>query len=114
MGWEDLPPVSPAWVQNVGRCDSCEHLEAQYRNSCSELESLLSEVKLLNERIEVLPVWFITQGLTDLDKVAKYIMQLQAALDRMAAYFEAAIQGIVTDNSDDVLKQARDATEVKS
>lgn len=34
---------------------------------------------------------------------------LIAALDRLMAYFDAAIQGVVTDNSDDVLKQATDA-----
>ena len=77
-----------------------------------------ADIAAAKERIKVLekgkmPVWFTTQGLTDLDKVAKYIMQLQAALERMTAYYEAAIQGIVTDNSDDVLKQARDATGVK-
>ena len=111
------------------RGPNMKHIMDDIRNTlCNDMMSwdeladrclgLESELQTSNERIRVLeegklPHWFLAQGLTDLDKVAKYIMQLQAALERMTAYYEAAIQGIVTDNSDDVLKQARDATGVK-
>jgi len=98
------------------KCWSCGEGIDKDDNCFCDRQSL--KIRDLSERIKALeegklPHWFLAQGLTDLDKVAKYIMQLQAALERMTAYYEAAIQGIVTDNSDDVLKQARDATGVK-
>ena len=81
MGWEDLPPVSPAWVQNVGGCDNCEKLEKMYADACSESDSLLSEIKELLNKITVLEGTIKERDLEcrfeHYDAVETYVAQLK-------------------------------------
>ena len=55
MGWEDIAPEVPMW-KSEPECKNCKKLKEMYADSCSESDSLFSEIKLLRadcQRLEM-------------------------------------------------------------
>jgi len=50
MGWEDIAPEVPMW-KSEPECKNCKLLKEMYADSCSESNSLLSDLK--NEQTSV-------------------------------------------------------------
>jgi len=87
MGWEDIPPETPAWKQEFNYCKNCERLEAEnveLKKTIAELEAEDSPLEdAIKSTVSDLMTW---------DELADRVLELEAENTKLSELFDASGQ----------------------